>query len=448
MRPVSRTCFSLLMASSLPAWSSPAQSAGFAIKNQSNLAQANAFAGATAGAESVSYMFFNPAGLTRHDGHQTEIGGAYLVPRVRFEGRGASTVLASPITGAIGQEDVADDALVPSAYVMTSLGETWRAALGINAPFGQTTNYGPDWIGRYHARRSELSTININPTLAWRLSPSLSIGAGLQIQYIETELTNAIDFGTIGAAATVPGAVPTTQDGEASVDGDDWAIGYNLGILWSPKPETRLGLAYRSRIEHSLRGRARFTQDQAGIGGALAASTGRFVDSDASAEATLPATLSVGAYQEINEHWAIMGEVAWTNWRDFDELRISFDNPNEPDNVTRLDFTNTIFTAFGVTWTPNDAWSIRGGLAFDQDATRDRFRTPRLPGGDRYWLSAGLNYEPASWLKLGVSATRIFVEDSDIALTTDGPDNQFRGNVSGTVEADIFTIAFSAALQF
>lgn len=448
MRPVLRTVFGLIAASFLVAWSIPARPAGFAIRNQSNLAQANAFAGATAGAEAISYMFFNPAGLTRHDGHQTEIGTAYLAPAVRFKDGSASTILESPIAGADEQQGVAKEALVPSAYVMTSLGETWRAALGVNAPFGQTTAYDSNWIGRYHARRSELSTININPSLAWRFSPSLSIGAGLQVQYVKTELTNAIDFGTIGAAAGVPDAVPTAQDGEASVEGSDWALGYNLGLLWSPKPGTRIGIAYRSRIDHNLRGRARFTRDQAGIGNALVASTGRFVDTDASAEATLPATFSVGAHQDIDAHWAIMGKVAWTSWSDIDELRIAFDNPNEPDNVTQLEFNDTIFMAVGITWKPNDSWSVRGGLAYDQGATRDRFRTPRLPDGDRYWLSAGLSYAPTTWLDLGVSTTRIFVEDSDIALTTAGIDNEFRGNLSGTAKADIYTIALSAALRF
>ena len=429
-------------------YSVPAWSAGFAIKNQSSLAQGNAFAGATAGAEDVSYMFFNPAGLTRHDGNHAEISAGYLAPTVRFKGGSASTVLASPISGPNEQDDAADDALVPSAYVMTSLGKDWRAALGVNAPFGQRTAYASDWVGRYHARRSELSTVNVNPALAWRINPSLSIGAGIQIQYIETELTNAIDFGTIGAAAGVPGAIPTGQDGEAAVEGNDWSLGYNLGLLWLPKPGTRIGVAYRSRIEHTLRGRARFTPDEAGIGAALAASTGRFVDTDASAEATLPATFSIGAYQDINVHWAVMGEIAWTGWSDFDELRIAFDNPNEPDNVTELKFTDTLFTAVGITWRPNAPWSVRAGLAFDRGATRDRFRTPRLPGSNRYWLSAGISYAPKSWIDVDASITRIFVEDSDIALTTNGIDNQFRGNLSGEFESDIYTIAASATLRF
>ena len=447
MHHASQACFCLIWIG-IAVSSEPVRSAGFAIKNQSSLAQGNAFAGATAGAMDVSYMFFNPAGLTRHDGNHVQIGAGYLVPTVRFKDGSASTVLSGPISGSNAQVNVADDALAPSVYFMTSLGKDWRAALGINAPFGQRTAYGSDWAGRYHARSSELSTVNVNPTLAWRVNPSLSIGAGIQVQYIETKLTNAIDFGTIGAAAGVPGAVPTKQDGEAVVEGDDWSLGYNLGLLWLPKPGTRLGIAYRSRIDHTLRGRARFTPDDAGIGGALAASTGRFVNTDASAEATLPATLSVGAYQDINAHWAVMGELAWTGWSDFDELRIAFGNPDESDNVTELAFTDTLFTAVGVTWRPNDLWSVRGGFAYDQGASRDRFRTPRLPGGDRYWLSAGISHTPRAWLDVSASITRIFIEDSDIALTTEGVGNRFRGNLSGTVESDIYTMAVSATLRF
>ncbi|MDH3659921.1 MAG: outer membrane protein transport protein, partial [Alphaproteobacteria bacterium] len=150
----------------------------------------------------------------------------------------------------------------------------------------------------------------------------------------------------------------------------------------------------------------------------------------------------------INAHWAVMGEVAWTSWSDVDELRIAFDNPDEPDNVTELEFVDSLFTAIGVTWRPNDAWSVRGGFAYDQSATRERFRTPRLPGGDRYWLSGGLTYNAKAWLEVNASATWIFVEDSEIELTTDGVGNQFRGNLSGAFDSDVYTMALSATFRF
>jgi len=206
------------------------QAAGFAIKNQSSLALGNAFAGATAGAENVSYMFFNPAGLTRHEGYHLDLDASFVAPKATFKNGAGSTVLGSSIGGRKNQGDVAENALVPSIYAMFPIGNAWRAGIGVNAPFGQTTDYDADWVGRYHALRSELSTININPALAFRVNSFLSIGAGAQIQYIEAELTNAIDFGTIGAAAGLPGAVPSAQDGKASVRGDDWSFGYNLGI--------------------------------------------------------------------------------------------------------------------------------------------------------------------------------------------------------------------------
>jgi long-subunit fatty acid transport protein len=114
--------------------------------------------------------------------------------------------------------------------------------------------------------------------------------------------------------------------------------------------------------------------------------------------------------------------------------------PNEPDNVTPLDFVDTISTAVGAAWKSNDAWSVRGGLAYDQGATRDRFRTPRMPGGDRHWLSAGLSHTPAAWLDLGGRATRIFVEKSDSALAAEGVGNQLRGDLSGAVESDVFIV--------
>ena len=88
----------------------PALSAGFAIKNQSSLAQGNAFAGATAGAEGISYMVFNPAGLTRQDGHRTEVGSAYIIPKARFEGGSASTVLSTPISGEEAARNFGDEA--------------------------------------------------------------------------------------------------------------------------------------------------------------------------------------------------------------------------------------------------------------------------------------------------------------------------------------------------
>src|SRR3954467_6064979 len=76
-----------------------AEAAGFALREQSAAAQGNAFAGATSGAESLSYMFFNPATLGRLDGYQVEAQGSYLSPHSKVKDASATTALGTPVAG-------------------------------------------------------------------------------------------------------------------------------------------------------------------------------------------------------------------------------------------------------------------------------------------------------------------------------------------------------------
>lgn len=301
----------------------PALGAGFAIKEQSPAALGNAFAGATAEAADIGYMFFNPAGLTRHDGHRALAGVSYILPKAEPENMTASTALGAPIGGGNGGGDAADNALTPVLYGMASVSDRVKLGLGVNAPFGLKTGYDWGWAGRYHALDSELATVTVNPTLAIRATDWLSVGAGLQAQYADAKLTNAVDFGTIGAAAGIPGAIPAAQDGFARVDGDDWGFGGSAGVLLEPREGTRIGAAYRSQVEHRLEGDADFVLDAAGVGAALRGATGRFVDTGASARLTTPDTASLGIYHEIDERWAVMGEVQWTNWSVFQRLVVN-----------------------------------------------------------------------------------------------------------------------------
>ncbi|MEZ5865096.1 MAG: outer membrane protein transport protein [Geminicoccaceae bacterium] len=76
-----------------------AHGAGFAIKEQSATALGNAFAGATAGAEDLSYMFFNPAVLGRFDGNQAQLAVSGILTKLDLKEATASTTAGAPITG-------------------------------------------------------------------------------------------------------------------------------------------------------------------------------------------------------------------------------------------------------------------------------------------------------------------------------------------------------------
>lgn len=432
----------------LAAASGDAAAAGYALKEQLASGQGNAFAGAAAAAEDVSYMFFNPASLGYIDRLQMEAVATYIAPRTELKDADASTMTGAPIAGSDEDEDIGEDALVPALYAAAPLPGKLHLGVGINAPFGLETRYTNGWAGRYHGVKSNVLTVNINPALAWRPVPWISLGAGLQAQYADGNLTNAVDFGSIGARLGVPGATPGAQDGFAKVEGDDWAYGYTLGAIVEPVQGTRLGVGYRSNLEHNLEGDADFDGDAAGIAAMLRGASGMFVDGPANVAVEMPASLSFGAYHELTRRVAVMGEAQWTDWSTFHELRVDFENPAQPDSVTEQRWNDSWFYALGVTFKATDTLTLRTGVAYDQSPVRNEFRTPRIPDEDRYWLSVGAGWEPTDWIELNAGYTHIFVDDASVDLRASDRGNQFRGNLRAEYEADVDLIAVSAKLRF
>jgi long-chain fatty acid transport protein len=430
-----------------------AEASGYALREQSASALGNAFAGATAGAEDLSYMFFNPAGLTRQSGSQIIGIGNVIIPRVKIHDARASTGGGVPIGGNAGGRDAAEDAFVPVFYglldLQQSLGtkENIKLGLGVNVPFGLETDYRDGWLGRYYALHSKILAVNVNPAIAWEVVDGVSVAAGLQVQYMQARLTNAIDFGSIGRAFGVPGAVPTQQDGVAKVDGNDIGYGFNLGVLYEPWAGTRVGAAYRSAIDQTLHGDGTVKLDNAGVGRALSAG-GLFRDGGINGNVTTPETASFGIYRQLSPEWAVMGEAAWTRWSRFEGLTIKFDNPAQPNSVTDDDWEDTWFFALGATWRPNEAWTLRGGVALDQDPVPDSRRTPRIPTGDRYWLSFGAGYQPFTNIAIDFGYTHVFMQDASIDLSASRPGNQFRGNLAGRAEGEIDILALQVRWAF
>jgi long-chain fatty acid transport protein len=438
----------LLVVAACVAAPSTLNAAGFAIKQQSATAQGNAFAGATAGAENPSYMFFNPAALGRFDRSSIQLEASSVFTDLKLRDASASTTAGVPITGQSRKGDAADDAVLPSLYAVLVPHERFRFGLGINVPFGLGSEYPNNWVGRYHTLESNFKSININPAMAYRATDWLTVAAGLQLQWSEAKLVNAIDFGSIGAGSGIPGATPTEQDGRAKVEGDDWAYGYNFGVLAELRPGTRVGAAFRSKLETTLDGDARFRLDDAGVGAAIRAGTGAFVDVDAKAEVDLPPMLNFGIHQDITDQFAVMAEAQWTGWSTFDDLVIEFDNPAQPDNVTEFDWHDAWFFALGATYRPTERWTIRVGGAFDQTPTRNRYRTPRIPDADRWWFAAGVGWQINDRISFDLAYTHVLFDQADLRLRGTDPGNAARGNLDAEYRNSIDIVSLAFKWQF
>lgn len=434
---------------------SPVYSAGFAIIEQSVSGLGNAFAGGAASAEDATTVFFNPAGLTRLEGQQAVAGVNVVIPQAKFSNKGSSHVTGTFLTGGNGGDGGATR-VVPNLYYAARMKKGIALGLGINAPFGLATEYADGWVGRYHALRSEVKTVNINPSVAYRVNEHLSLGAGMSAQYIQAELSNAVDFGTV-AFLSSGGLMGTPQgmDGKADLEADSWGFGYNLGALYEFNDNSRVGLAYRSQVRQDLEGDADFkipasvTALPFGVGAGVAAA---FADTGVNGDLVLPESVSVSAYHRFSPKWAVMADVTWTNWSRFDELRIKFDtNENGvtlPDNVTTEAWEDSWRYSLGATYNPSENLALRAGVAYDVEAIPDvEHRTPRIPGDDRTWVAVGAGYRLNDRLTLDLAYAHLFVADPEIDKNPVGED-ALRGGLKGKYDASVDIVSAQLAYNF
>lgn len=430
-----------------------ANASGFALVEQSVKQVGSAVSGGAAAAEDASTIFFNPAGMTRLRGNQVVVAGHIISPSSKFSGSATSNPLlgGASISGGDGGE-AGSSALVPSFYYSHELSQRLRVGVGVGAPFGLSTEYDSGWVGRYHAIKSEVSTLNINPSVAYKVNDKLSLGAGLNLMHVNAELSNAMDYSAVCLSSLPPAscaalglATPATQssDGHFSVEGDDWGYGFNLGILYEVTPETRIGAAYRSKVKQEVDADADFTEP-AGIA-IPAPMAAVLADSDASAAVDLPASLALSVTTKLAPKWDLMANVTWTQWSSFDELRIEFDNPLKADSVQPENWDDTYMFSVGFNYRHSADWTFRGGIAYDQTPIPDtESRTPRIPGNDRKWIAGGFTYSASPTLTLDFALAHLFVSDTDI----DARDESFGHQLTGTYESDVNIISAQANWTF
>jgi long-chain fatty acid transport protein len=444
----------LSVSAGLAALSGTASAAFFQLQENSASGVGNANAGAAASAEDASTIWYNPAGMVRLSGSQAVVAGHYINPSSKFSKTSATlspTLGGGNISGGDGG-DAGDGAFVPNFYYAQPLGERTMFGIGVNVPFGLATDYEDDWVGRYHADFSEIQSVNVNPSISYRMNDQFAVGAGLNVQRIEATLTNAVDYGSI--CAVVPGVqgceAPGALDGHARLEGRDTSFGYNVGVLWQFTPTQRLGFAYRSKIEHSLKGTSDVTAPNA-TAATTAAAIG-VADSAVRANVTLPESIALSSFHQLTPQWALMADITRTRWSRVPELRIDFTETTQADSVITLDLKDVNRYSIGATYAPGGAWSYRVGIALDESPTPNpEARTPRLPDADRLWMALGANYRMSRNATLDFALVHIDVDNMEInkqAGTAATDENFFRGTLQGSYEASVTIFSVQGSWRF
>ena len=399
-----------------------AQATGYMLREQSGSMLGQAFAGQNAYTLDPSVIFHNPAGMSALDGRRASLVLSGIRPQSQFDDDGSAGGL--PL-GSEESGDAGDDALVPALYAMDSHGD-WRFGIGVNAPFGLSTSYEEDWIGRYAAIDSELTSVNVNPVLSYRFNQYLSMGAGVQLQYIDARLTNAV-------------VVPLAGESLTELEANDWGFGITAGALIEPGPRTKIGVGFRSSVRHEAVGDAKIET----VGGATV------FEDDARAEVQTPETIGLSILQTITDRLSVAATVEWTNWSRFDELRVTFDS-GAPDSVVDENWQDTFFYSVGVNYQLTPRLLVRGGVAYDQTPVRNKYRTARLADQDRAWVAAGLTYAFNEWASFDVGYAHVFVRDSEIreTMAITPPVFGVTGTLRGEYENSVDLLAIQANFRF
>ena len=367
---------------------------GFALNEQSISGMGTSFAGRSSSAEDASTVFGNPAGMARLKREEVYVGAAVIHAQSDISRASAN---AGPATLAGSNDgDMVPSTGVPMGYYVKPLDDKVVFGLGIYVPFGLMTDYESNFQGRYHADKSYVRVITVQPTLSYRFNDKLSVGFGPTFNHIEGELTSSVLNPTsLGS-----------NDGKVKVKGDDTAVGFNLGVLYEFTPGTRAGITYHSRVKYELEGDTRVSGH-----GALAAIVGKY---DANLGLTTPESVDMSITHELNDAWTLYAGSTWTRWSRFKEIRVENDSAALPVIVEEQNWHDTWAHAVGLSYRLNPQWTLRTGIAVDQSPTNNVERSARVPSGDRTIFSVGAGWSPNPDMTIDVAYSYLQEESVDV----------------------------------
>lgn len=356
----------------LLAFSSMASAAAFQLWEQNASGLGNAYAGSAAVADNASTVFFNPAGLTQLTGFQLSAGVVGLGPSYEFRNDGSTG------TGNNGG-DAGGWHAVPNLYLSGRVTDRLSLGFGVSAPFGLATEYDSGWIGRAQSIKSEVRTVNFNPSVAYRVNDKLSLGFGVNYQKIDAELTNSL----------------------SRLKGDDTAWGWNVGALFTLSPAMRVGLSYRSSMKYTLEGTMNGTIP-------------------VRADVELPDTAILSVWQQVSDRWEAMGDLSYTRWGTLRSLNVVSRTNGAMLGTESFNYDNSWRVAWGAAYKASDAAKLKFGIAYDRTPVKDADRSARVPDNSRLWLSVGGQWNAGRYGKIDLGYSYLYVRDPDINMTKNG----------------------------
>ena len=352
------------------AFSSAAVAGGFQLTEQSALGLGRAYAGMGVDGTDVSGLYYNPATITLHQGTQAQFG---------FVGVGLNLDYNAHDGGSNSDENGRKKPeAVPNLFISHQINDVTWIGFGFTVPFGLSTEYNEDWEQAQEGTEAKIEVYDFNPTVAWKVSEKFSLGAGISYQYVKADLGFNWKQLYAGMAHT-------------KVSGDAW--GWNVGMMWTPVENVRIGASYRSAVGHTVDGTLKTESNMM-----LPDRKGRYISlpTTMSAQVSMdaPAWALLSAAWDVNDWLSLYGSMRWADWSSFKSLTI--ETPYTPIE-SKKNWKDTYLYAIGYDARINSFWTLRGGIAYETSTIDDKYtRTGTIPDADRWWFAIGSSFH---WTK-------------------------------------------------
>jgi long-chain fatty acid transport protein len=297
--------------------------------------------------------------------------------------------------------------------------------LAINKAFGGHTDPdNQDYLGTFIDRKLKVDSLTINPVVAYRIAPGLSIGVGVQIERLAGTIDNPIN----------------------EFKGEDWAVGFTAGILVEPARGTSIGLGWRSRMTHTLGGDLKTNNPFAALSASVPAET----------DLKLPDIVTLSLRQAVAPNVRVLGTIEWSSWSRLKELAFSSTAAGTivspigvvpvPGGIALaavpLNWDDGWLFAVGAEYDRSPHLTLRAGIAYEISPISSPEK--RIAGNveaDRIWLSVGGTYHLSRTTSLHFAYSHNFIEDSSFDRISVGTGIPVQGTAEGS--SDIVAVALS-----
>ena len=412
-----------------------ARAQAFGINEIGTCAASRAFAVTGSPCSDASTIFWNPGVVSGQKGWNVLAGVAAISINSSF---------VQDTTFAEHEGDV-PLALVPHLFAnYAPENSRLTYGVGVYVPYGLTSQWKDDFPGRFQAQKASLASVYVQPNVAYQVNDVWSIGGGPVVAHSTVELIQALDLSA--QATTTPGVtfaqlgIPLrTEFGRANLNGDAFAFGAHVGLFARPNENWTMGLRFLTPLEFEYEGaEATFTKTATGIvlpagnpiclgnpaacGGdangtadidailsAQFTAGGALVTQEVSTKVTHPAQIQAGFGYSGFPNWLVSVDYAWTGWKRFNELPVTFSGPASGSNRVLIeDYNNTSALRVGAQRMFTGGAQLRLGFSGIASAAPDETVTPLLPEQDRAYGSIGGSYPITSKLTVEGAFLRVF----------------------------------------